>query len=229
MANILIDFKNWIKTGFFTVAAGAKGLSEYRKIQKQTNAKVLFLTPDYRLLGINEDLNVIINHEANNGIIEGLDRLFFGSKDSGITTFTDTKGNPYVIACDNSCRFLDFNEIQKMYQIKSEKFGIKDLSNIQQIPKNYVEILKNLKKLNINSFGVIINPLELGDDESKNFSTLAFRVSQHTVFKTLSKLPFKTILALIFGSWFAGVAMSFFFIFVILMLYAVLKILVLLL
>jgi hypothetical protein len=210
-----------------TTIAGYKSLLEYRKIQKLSKVKVIFLTSDYGIYGIHEELDGLVNNEEDTLIIEGFDRIFLGDEKRGIITYRDTQGMDYVFISDGNHQVLDVNLLKGLFKLKDEKIGVKDLTKVSQLTEKQKELLTKLNDLHIRDFGITLDLNALDDHvKAKDFTVWAKKVMNHGFYKSLTKFPAKMILLIAFVGFFLGTTLEFGFLFVVVMLYLFAKLLI---
>jgi hypothetical protein len=227
MPEILKDFGAWIEGIVMAVVSGYEGLKKYRKTERMSKVKVIFLTSDYGIYGLNEELTAIVNNEEDICLIDGFERLFFGDEKRGIITYRDTLGQDYVIITDGNHEVIDSNKLKGFFKLKSDTLNIPDLTNISQIAEKEEKLKKKLDALNIRDFGVTLD-LNVEDDHlrKKDLTVWAKKVMNHGFFKSLTKFPGKMILLLVLLGFFIGITSLFTFEFFAIVLYFTLRLLI---
>lgn len=223
----LSDLKNIVEGAVASATAGYNQLAEYRRMQKLNKVKVLFLTSDYTIWGMHEDLDALVNNDMDIAMIDGLERVFFGDDRRGIVTYRDTDGTPYVIISDGNHQVIDINAVKERYLGHEKRMTLDDMQNTPEKAARTLNVRKLLNRLKIRDFGFTLD-LNLGDDhkDKKDLTIYAKKVMNHTLFKSLNKLPFKMLLMVFFLGSFLTATILLTFQFVLFMLYIVLRLII---
>lgn len=217
----ILNLGNWIRALFYSLAVGSHAQKKADEITKTTTTRALFLTSDRGLFGIDEELWAIVNPLEDVCIIEGLDRLFFGNKKTGIVTYTTRNGQKYAICSDGHFQVLDHTDFNNG-KFKSKALKLNDIQNLDDIlkalPKDKQKELEDiLNTLSLKKLGVCLD-LNLADDhkDSKDLTVWAFKAMSGGFFKSLSQFPLRIIIIIALCAWFLGISMTFIGIFLIL-------------
>ena len=150
-----------------------------------------------------------------------------GDGKKGIVTFRDTTGQDFIIISDGNHEVIDHNKFKKLFKLKSDKLGLKDIRSMKDITDKNAEVKDKLDKLNIKSLGITLDLTMLDDHiKSKDFTVWAKKVMNHSFFKSLTRFPAKMVLMIAFMGFFMGASLLFIFEFVVMMLYLIARLII---
>jgi hypothetical protein len=224
LPDALKDLGSWIEGTLSSVLAGYETLREYHKVKKLNKVRVLFITSDYNLWGLNEELYATVNNDEDIARIEGFERLFFGDEKRGIVTYRDTAGMDYIIVSDGDHVVKDSNKVPALFKPKGGRLTAQDIIKLKTDMRLSAKTRGLLNQLKVKDFDGVLD-FNIGADhkDSKDLSVWADKVMTHGFFKSLSRFPARTIVLIFLLGMFFGQILHFGFEFFMIFLYFLAK------
>jgi hypothetical protein len=209
----VLNFKNWVQTGFFSVAVGKQGAEEIKSLERTSTVRAIFITSDRGIFGIEEELWATIDHVRDICAIHGLDRAFFGNRKTGLVTYTSLRGQRWVIVTDGNHSVIDHSDFSNG-KFTSNVLKLDDIYDLAEVVKKIPaakqkEWEDNLKNVNLKTLGVCMD-LTLADDHEhkKDLGVWSFKAMAGGFHKSLTQFPVKIIILIGLCCWFMGVVMA---------------------